>query len=154
MDDYVIPKSSAPVRRFAILSAVLILAACIVVTLFFSYAVSVAPNAQKVLVGWLWGGMFAVWLLSLFVTAKNHSSKQYVLTNQALSIQKKGWLGRASEQLLRYDTIMSVNTISRAHGAYGTIELMLDQQPAVLLTGVLLPEEHARRIKKVVMEKS
>lgn len=154
MDDYVIPKSSAPVRRFAILSAVLILTACIVVTLFFSYAVSIAPNAQRVLIGWLWGGMIAVWLLSLLVTAKNHASKKYVLTSQALSIRKKGWLGQASERLLRYDTIMSVNTVSRAHGAYGTIELVLDQQPSVLLTGVLLPEEHARRIKKIVMEKS
>ena len=154
MDDYVIPKSSAPVRRFAIASAVLIFTACVVVTFFFSYAVTIAPNAQRVLVGWLWGGMLAVWLLGLLVTAKGHSSKKYVLTSQALSVRKEGWLGKASERLFRYDTIMSVNTISRAHGAYGTIELVLDQQPSVLLTGVLLPEEHARRIKQVVMEKS
>lgn len=153
MDDYTIPLSSAPIRRFAVMSGILVVAACAVVTFFFSYAVTIAPNAQQVFLTWLWIGMAVVWLLAVLVTAKNHSSKKYVLTLAALSIHKKGWLGKANEQLLRYDTIMSVNTTSRAHGAYGTIELVLDQQPSALLSGVLLPEDHARLIKQRVTQK-
>lgn len=152
MDDYTIPLSSAPVRRFAVTSAAFVLLACAVVTFFFSYAVTIAPNAQQVILTWLWIGMALVWLVAVLVTAKSHSSKKYVLTAQALSIRKKGLFGKANEQLLRYDTIMSVTTTSRVHGAYGTIELTLDQQPAVQLSGVLLPEEHARRIKQRVLQ--
>lgn len=151
MNDYTIPSSSAPFRWFTVLSGLLVLVACGVITFFFQYAVSIAPGLQSTFLALLWVGIAILWILAVFVAYKNKSSTKYVLSEQALIIEKKGWLGRGTKRLYRYDMIMSVHSESRAHGSYGSIELQVKHQhPEVKLSGVLLPDEHAERIKKMV----
>lgn len=151
MADYTIPLSSAPLRRHLAVSAVLVLLACAIITFFFYYAVSAAPNLQRIFVTILWIGMVVLWGLGALLAIKNHSSTKYILTDEALVIKKKGWIGKGTKRLYRYDMIMSVHSESRAYGAYGSLELQVKHQhPAVTMHGVLLPDEHAQRIKKLI----
>ncbi len=150
MNDYKIPLSSAPLRWQLALSAVLVLLACGSITLFFHYAVSVLPGLQTTLLTILWITLPLMWVLGTLLAFKNHSSTGYILTDKALAVQKKGWLGQGSKRLYGYDTILSVHSLSRAHGAYGTIELIVKDQKPVVLRGVVLPDEHAQRIKRLV----
>lgn len=152
MNDYVIPLSRTTLRRQLIVSAILVLVACLVTTFFFQYAVSAAPGLQRTLMIVLWVGMPVLWIVGVLVAEINFRKTSYILTDDALSVQKSGILGRGSTQLCGYETIMSVNSTSRRYGAYGSIELILDQQASVILHNVASPDEQARHIKKRVAE--
>lgn len=148
-DDDSIPKSSAPFRSYLIWSGLLVFAACCVVILFFFVAVSVAPTLQFILVISLWVGMTLLWMLSWFVTSKSSENTSYILTPQALVVEKKGWFGKVTRQAYRYDTIVSVYSTSRAHGSYGSVELRINhQQSHVTLHGVESPDKQVRRLKE------
>lgn len=152
MNDYVIPLNPIILRRQLIVSGVLALLACLITTFFFQYAVSTAPGLQRLLMMILWIGMPTVWIVGALVLKMSYHKTNYILTNEALVIRKAGLFGKGSEQLYGYDTILSVNSTSRKYGAYGTIELILDQQQPVVLSSVASPDEQARRIKKLVAE--
>lgn len=152
MNDYVIPLSTATLRRQLIISGVLIVLACAVVTFFFQYAVSAAPGLQRMFIILLWTVMPALWGIGAIAAWLGHRKTSYILTSEALSVRKAGLLGKGSVRLYGYDTILSVNSASRKYGAYGTLELILEQQSPILLSGVASPDEQARRIKKLVAE--
>ena len=149
MNEYKIPLSAIPLRRQIVVSGIVVVLACLVTTLFFYFAVSIAPNLQHRLVITLWIGMLVLWALGAFAALKNHSKTSYLMLDQAFCIRKKGWLGKGSEYLYRYDMIVSVNSTSRAHGAYGSIELVFDQQKPVIVSGIVSPDKYARRIKEL-----
>lgn len=152
MDKSIIPLSPAPLRHSVVVSAALVVLVCLVITFFFQYAVVVAPNAQQFLLTTLWVGMTSIWILGALLMVKSSKSTAYILRTDALVVKKKGLFGKGTERLYRYDTILSVNSTSRAHGAYGSLEIVLDQQPSVMLSGIVLPDEYARQIKKKVSE--
>lgn len=140
-----------PLRWHIGLSGALVLLACGIITFFFHYAVTAAANLQGMLIAILWISMLGIWALAAFVTIKNYTSTKYILTDQTLVVRKKGWFGSGTEKLYRYDMIMSVHSTSRGHGSYGSIEMAIRyQEPAVVLHGVVNPDEQARRIKELV----
>lgn len=129
-------------------SGFLTLIACLIISFFFSFAVTAAPTLQWILLAVLWVGMTGLWVLGSWVALKQQDKTKYVLTDDALVIRKKGWFGRSTNTLYRYDTILSVQSIVRAHGAYGTLELVLEKQDTVELSGIVSPNEYAKRIKQ------
>lgn len=148
MPDYTIPRNSTSLRRYFAWSGALVLLVCSLVTLFFNYAVTVAPSLQELLLLMMWISMPLIWALGAFVAYKKYSSTRYVLTSEALTISKKSWLGSGNKQLYRYDMIVAVNSISRGHGSYGFLEIQIEHQPqVVILEAVSLPDEQARVIK-------
>lgn len=150
MDDHTIPLSMRTVYRRLIISGATAFLVYSITTFFFLRAVVFAPRLQGLLLIALWVGMLTLWVLDMFVTYQNRAKTKYILTSEALCIRKKGWFGRSSEDLYRYDTIVSVNSTSYAHGAYGSIKLTIHRHTPVVLSGVVTPEKYARYIKKLV----
>lgn len=74
----------------------------------------------------------------------------YTLTDTALQVQSKGLLGKTSEQLYRYDTIISVTASSAVTGPHGTLTLTLSNHEPIVIHDVIEPAEHARKVKAMV----
>lgn len=151
MNDYVIPLSTAPLRRQLIVSGIFAGAALLITTFFFQYAVTGAPGLQRMMMTILWIGMPTVWIVGALAMRINYLKTSYILTKGALVIRKAGWFGSGTESLYSYDTILSVNSNSRRYGAYGSLELKLEQDMTVVLSGIVSPDEQARELKRRVV---
>lgn len=147
-----LPLSKRPLQQQVMLSGLTILLACTIVTYFFERIVTVAPTLQVMLLTILWVTLVGLWLIGSVAALKTWPKTTYILAEDALKIRKKGWFGNGSEELYRYDTIMSTRTTSKANGAYGTIEITLaEQSEPVVLKNVARPEKYAAELKKVAV---
>ena len=147
---YVIPSSKVSVTHQIILSGVLVLLACMVLSLFFERIGDIAPITYQVLVVATWVGLPALWAILSLHEHLTSDKTTYTLLDDCLQVHKKGWFGMRHEDLYRYDSILSVSSSSRGHGAYGTVALRLHRQTDIVLTHVARPAEQATKIKQMV----
>ena len=147
---YVIPSSKTSVTHQIILSGMLVLLACVVLSLFFGRIGSIAPITHQVLVIATWVGLPVLWAALSLHEHLTSDKTTYTLLDDCLQVYKKGWFGMRHEDLYRYDSILSVSSSSRGHGAYGTVALRLHRQTDIVLTHVACPAEQAAKIKQMV----
>ena len=122
--------------------------ACLVVTYFFVRFVQRAPGLQVLLVVSLWIILPLLWIGGSLLAWQNWPKRTYRLTNTALILTKREWFGNVTEELYRYETILSIKASKGFLG--GNLVLTLAQLPPITIRDVLDPEVEARTIKAFI----
>lgn len=147
MNDQQIPFSHVALRQRLIFGAVVIGFICVLSTVFFSY-MWFAPNLQRILIIIIWTLLPLAWVVGALLENMRITKTKYILSDDALRKEKKGWFGSSTKQLYRYDAIDSVSSKSRGNGKYGSVELVYDQHNSLVLSGIENPDKYAGEIKK------
>lgn len=150
MSDYRLPLSKTPIRIQIVVAGILVLVACIFATTFFNRVVTLAPHLQGIFLTALWIVLPVLWFVGSVVILKKWPKTTYLLTPSALQISKKGWFGAYSEELYRYESILSVSSSISSFGPYGTLKLTLSRLDPITIHAVINPTEQAHKIKAMV----
>ncbi len=154
MSNYTIPLSKTLHKLQIVASGVLILAACVLLTVFFRRAISSPPVLQALILILLWVGMPILWAIGSLLLIKKVDKVTYTLTNDSLRIQKKELFGTTSEKFYRYDMILAINSSTSFFGkhepTFGTLKITLDKLEPIIIHGVVAPKEQAKLIKERV----
>lgn len=153
MDDYQIPLSKARLLIQIALGGILVLTALVIVSLFFKRFVTVAPDMQAFLVMSMWIILPVFWAGGSLYLYKSWPKATYILSENALIIQKKSMFGGKSEQLYRYESITTIDCRQNFLTPDGTLTLTLSQLDPVTLYAVADPEAQARKIKDTIASK-
>lgn len=131
-------------------TGLLVVIASVILTLFFNRVSDIAPIIHRFLTMGTWVILLLIWATLSIYELLGWSKISYTLLSDSLSVHKKGPWGTSQEDLYRYDSILSVSSSGRMHGAYGTITLRLSHHENITLQHVANPAEQATMIKQLV----
>lgn len=150
MKNYELPLDKTGLMQQIVLSGILVIVTCVLVTLFFGRVSGIMPTIYRLLIFGVWVALVGTWIVLSYRELSNWSKTSYTLLADSLRIRKKGWIGRSSEQLYRYDSILSVDSTSFKHGQYGLVEISFTHQENIILHNLANPEKQATKIKERV----
>ena len=150
MEPYVIQSNKSGLINQIALTGLLVIISSVILTLFFSRIGDIAPTIHKFLTMSTWIILLLIWATLSIYELLNWSKVSYTLLNDSLRIYKKGSWGTSLEDLYRYDSVLSVSSSGRMHGAYGTITLRLSHHEDIVLQHVANPAKQAAVIEQLV----
>lgn len=148
MNEKSIQLTKVPLELRVAATGLLVIATCAVVTFFFARFVQRAPQLQVLLISLLWIAVPLLWLGGSAYALKSWPKRSYKLSDTALIATKKELFGARTEELYRYETILSIKTKRNFLG--NSLILTLAQLPPVIIRDVVDPDKEARRIKSII----
>lgn len=150
MVPHIIPQDNSATIHQAMLGGILTIVACVVLSLFFGRIGDIAPITSQTLATATWIVFPLTWLLLVVHEFILSPKTVYTLLEHSLSVRSINLLDKQHETLYRYDSILSVSSISGSNRKYGSIILRIAHQDDVVLHDISYPDTQSAKIKQRV----
>lgn len=152
-DGFVIARSSKGIQAQIIAAGVLVLVACVFVTLFFGLITGMDTRVERFFTLTIWLLLPIMWLIGSFAAYYKWKNTQIIFGPDNIMVRKSSGFG-SDTQLYRYDSILSVRVHRDLLGSrlgYGTITLEIPKLGnPVVLDYIDKPDNQAIQIKREV----
>lgn len=146
-----IPRTSAGIKRKAIMGGILLIILAIFVTIIFNTIIGMGLRIEKLIVYILWLSLPIFWTCWVILEYKSITKTKYFLTADSLVISKQGWFG-STKKYHRFDAIKSVTTKENklfSDTVSGSILINFTNSLDTLsLTSIVKPRKYVLEIKK------
>ncbi len=124
---------------------------CAFVTLFFLRIVPLPSRAAMTIIALTWVGLPLLWAITSIVMRKKWHKTSYIIGDNHLTVRKDGFMSGVSQQMYRYDTMISLKVEQSFWGrrsGYGTLRITLPRiEDEVALSYVPDPANFAALVK-------
>lgn len=151
MTKIVLHPSSRALHHFLFVSAVIAVAVCGFVTLFFLRYGHFAPRLAATFVALTWVVVGLGWVIGSALASKKWNKTSYVLGDDYLTVNKVDLFGTKEQKMYRYDAMISLRTAQSYSGRrhdFGTIYITMPRpEHELVLPYVAEPERQAVFLK-------
>lgn len=146
---------SAEIRKQIIISAIVVLVLCIIVTILFTSLFNYSNRIETITLMVLWITMPLLWAAGSLAAWLKINKNSYILTDDSLVVKKSG-LGGVSETYYRFDSFLAIEArqglLSKDSGKI-VINIPKMATPLVL-DYIKNPADQAEELKRLVVKDS